>query len=155
MIDGDWKLVRRGPPILGPDSTNGYPEPAGPAPKVGPLKIELFNLSNDPGETNDLSGERPEIAERLLVQLSEFRSLRHEGGVPPMTEPTPKGWKAPKDWAMRARLTACDQGEDSAARPPCAGRTAQASLFASRPGTAFATGLLTHHRSETAALHPQ
>ena len=34
----------------------------------------------------------------MIEQLKEFRALREDGGVPPMTAPAPADWKAPKHW---------------------------------------------------------
>ena len=58
LISGDWKLVRR---RLG---------------KKNPT-TKLFNLIEDPGETNNLATEKPEILERLLSisKNSRFPSL--------------------------------------------------------------------------------
>ena len=58
LISGDWKLVRR---RLG---------------KKNPT-TKLFNLVKDPGETNNLATEKPEILERLLniSKNSRFPSL--------------------------------------------------------------------------------
>ena len=85
IIEGDWKLIRRGDPILNTD----HPEKA---------QIELFNLSEDIGEKNNLASAYPERVEALLAKLVTFRKLRPEGGVPPMIEPFPKGWKPPTNW---------------------------------------------------------
>lgn len=100
VIDGEWKLVRNGPPILGVNPADAPPPGTHKAARET-LQVELFNLSTDPLEQEDVSQEHPEIVERLLAQLEEFRRLRPEGGVPPMTAPFPPGWKAPKQWEMK------------------------------------------------------
>jgi arylsulfatase len=43
-----------------------------PAPK-GPQKWELFNIRDDPGETNDLSDEKPELRQELLQLWGEYK----------------------------------------------------------------------------------
>jgi arylsulfatase A-like enzyme len=100
VIDGDWKLVRQGPPILGTNPADVPPQGT-PGTRREPLRLELFELSSDPLEKADVSREHPAIFERLLAQLEKFRRLRPNGGVPPMTAPPPPGWKAPKQWEMK------------------------------------------------------
>ncbi len=98
VIDDGWKLVRQGPPILGPNPADQ--PPAGTRLQPEPLTVELFHLAADPYEKTDLSESEPERVQRMLEQLREFRSLRRDGGVPPMTAPPPDGWKAPQEWRM-------------------------------------------------------
>ncbi|OAL42990.1 alkaline phosphatase-like protein [Pyrenochaeta sp. DS3sAY3a] len=43
-----------------------------PAPK-GPQKWELFNIKEDPGETNDLAGQHPALFEELLRLWNEYK----------------------------------------------------------------------------------
>lgn len=85
VIDGDWKLIRKGAPILG-----------GEAP--GRVSLELYDLGRDGGEQNNLAREHPERVDELLAKLATFRALRPEGGVPPMVEPFPPGWEPPGNW---------------------------------------------------------
>lgn len=101
LIDGDWKIVRRGPAILGPHPADAPPESLPQRQREqAAVRIELFNLSADPFEREDLSDQEPERVRRMLARLREFRALRPEGGVPPMTAPPPEGWKAPRQWHM-------------------------------------------------------
>ena len=101
LIDGRWKIVRRGPQILGPNPADAPPmslperqrEPQ-------PLQVELFNISEDPLERNDLSASEPGRVRQMLARLRELRALRPDGGVPPMTAPTPENWSAPREWQM-------------------------------------------------------
>lgn len=56
---GDWKLIRT-------------------KRKIGD-RIELYNLANDLGEQNDLSTERPDLANQLLVKLESWNKDVKEG----------------------------------------------------------------------------
>ena len=60
---------------------------------VGPA-VSLFNLKDDPGETTDLSAEKPELADSLLQQLAAWRQ---EVGAGEMTI-NPAYEKARHDW---------------------------------------------------------
>lgn len=97
LIEGAWKIVRRGPPILG-----GSPEgpPPGPRRNENAPSVELFNLRSDPLEQADLAHREPERVRAMLGELRRFRALRGPGGVPPMTAPAPQGWSAPAEWRM-------------------------------------------------------
>ncbi|MEQ8209488.1 MAG: sulfatase [Lacipirellulaceae bacterium] len=55
--EGDWKMVRR------------YPTPHGLE-----ERFELFNLIDDPGETNNLAASRPEILDQLKGELTDWQS---------------------------------------------------------------------------------
>lgn len=70
--EGDWKLVER--------TTTPEVEPRNRAAarrqaqeKAQPKRDELFNLAEDLGETKDVSGEHPEIVERLRQRLIQSR----------------------------------------------------------------------------------
>ena len=101
LIDGDWKIVRRGAPILGPNLADA-PPPELPARQrqLRPVTVELFNLKTDPLEKVDLAKSEPERTRAMLAELKAFRAIRQEGGVPPMTAPAPEGWVAPERWEM-------------------------------------------------------
>ncbi len=102
LIDGDWKLVRRGPPILGPNPADAAPP--GQRNRQPPQeRVELFRLDQDPLEQRDLSSSESARVESMLDKLRSFRALRQEGGVPPMTAPTPPGWSAPEEWRAAER----------------------------------------------------
>lgn len=100
VIDWPWKLVRRGPPILGSNSEDAPPKGMAPV-KLDPLTVELFRLDTDPYEQHDLSDQHRDRVGELLEALRRFRAQRPRGGVPPMTAPPPPGWKAPVDWQMQ------------------------------------------------------
>jgi hypothetical protein len=36
-------------------------------------RVELYNLKDDPGEQNDLNGEHPKLAARLLSKLKQWQ----------------------------------------------------------------------------------
>ncbi len=101
LIDGDWKIVRRGAPILGPNPADAPPPPL-PARQrqVRPVTVELFNLKTDPLEKIDLAERERERTQKMLTELEAFRAIRQDGGVPPMTAPPPEGWAAPERWKM-------------------------------------------------------
>ncbi len=102
VIDGDWKLVRRGPPILGPNPLDASPlERREKNPPQ--VRVELFRLDQDPLEQHDLAFREPGQVELMLEILRDFRSLRKDGGVPPMTAPPPPRWRAPPEWRMAER----------------------------------------------------
>ena len=42
-------------------------------------KIELFNINIDPGENNDLSATRPEIAEKMIHELNQWLNTVNAG----------------------------------------------------------------------------
>ncbi len=101
LIDGDWKIVRRGPAILGANAADAPPESLPARQRVPqPLEVQLFNLAKDPLERVDLAAREPDRVRQMLTRLREFRAMRPDGGVPPMTAPTPDGWKAPREWQM-------------------------------------------------------
>lgn len=101
LISGDWKIVRRGAPILGANPADAPPLqlPARQR-EVRPVTVELFNLKTDPLERVDLAKRERERTQEMLSELKAFRAIRQDGGVPPMTAPTPEGWAAPERWMM-------------------------------------------------------
>ncbi len=99
VIDWPWKLVRQGPPILGPNREDE--PPAGMTVKPDPLKVELFRLDSDPYEQQNVAEQHKDKVGELLEAVRRFRAQRPRGGVPPMTAPEPPGWKPPTDWTMR------------------------------------------------------
>ena len=54
----EWKLV-----VLHPKATRGTFENP---------QVELYNLSNDPGETTNVAEQHPKLAESMLVQLRDW-----------------------------------------------------------------------------------
>ncbi len=101
LIDGDWKIVRRGAPILGANPADA-PPPQLPARQrqTRPVSIELFNLKMDPLENINLAEREADRTQAMIAELKAFRAIRQDGGVPPMTAPAPDGWSAPERWKM-------------------------------------------------------
>lgn len=101
LIDGDWKIVRRGAPILGANPADA-PPPQLPARQrqTRPVSIELFNLKMDPLENVNLAEREADRTQAMIAELKAFRAIRQDGGVPPMTAPAPDGWSAPERWKM-------------------------------------------------------
>jgi arylsulfatase len=60
---GDWKAIRNDQPIA--------------APKAKRRPWELYDLSRDPGELQDVATEYPEITERLATQFEDWQSQIH------------------------------------------------------------------------------
>jgi hypothetical protein len=86
VIEGDWKLIREGKPILDQE------HPAQNA------TVGLFHLAMDVSESTNLADEYPDRVVQMLDQLVRFRKLRSPLGVPPQPGPMPKGWKPLKNW---------------------------------------------------------
>lgn len=61
-----WKLLDLNPP---------YGEPAAGAPLY-----ELYNLSTDPGETNNVAGAHPDVVQMLLEKLNRIRNRKAAQG---------------------------------------------------------------------------
>ncbi len=59
---GDWKLLR----LTSDSAERNQPKP------MDADRWELFDMSTDPGETNDLSAVHPEIVERLLILWDQY-----------------------------------------------------------------------------------
>ncbi len=64
LYKGDYKITRSMPP-------------------VGDARWRLYDLSRDPGETRDLSGERPDLFEEMLADWASYET---EAGVLQMPE---------------------------------------------------------------------
>ncbi len=67
---GEWKLV------LGRGS-GGFSTPRRIEPGPGEPKGQLYNLTADPGEANNLYLSRPEVVERLGALLEKYRTQGH------------------------------------------------------------------------------
>jgi len=62
---GNWKY-RKGPRYGRWSTPRGTPKP-----KVNPVEKQLFNLSDDPGESKNLIGKYPELEQRLTSKIDE------------------------------------------------------------------------------------
>jgi arylsulfatase A-like enzyme len=65
--DGDWKL------IVGLGS-GGFSEPKRLQPQPGEAGVQLYNLQNDLGETENLAQQHPQIVQRLSQLLQEIEA---------------------------------------------------------------------------------
>ncbi len=64
---GPWKRIAG----LG---SGGFSQPSRVKPVAGGPRGQLYNLSDDPGETTNLWGEQPEIVDRLTKLLQQYKS---------------------------------------------------------------------------------
>lgn len=63
--DGQWKLIE----ALG---SGGFTDPVFVEPEPGDPEGRLYNLREDPEETNNLWNERPDIVDRLKELLEQY-----------------------------------------------------------------------------------
>ena len=71
---GPWKWIEGVPvPQISPAARKGH------APEFHP---QLYNLSDDPKETNDLSEQHPEVAKELAALLQQERDAGHTRDLP-------------------------------------------------------------------------
>lgn len=69
--EGDWKLING----LG---SGGFSKPSKRQPSPGESSVQLYNLADDPSESNDLSQRHPEIVSRLQKTLAKVEQAgRH------------------------------------------------------------------------------
>ena len=89
---GEWKLFVRNPGYFKPVDLSTWRDPRAPDgttiiapaeqanpgqyPGIIPVKtekeIQLYNLKNDPAESNELSDEQPEKVKELLLEFQKF-----------------------------------------------------------------------------------
>jgi arylsulfatase A-like enzyme len=62
---GDWKLINQ----LG---SGGFSKPNRIEPGPGDPEGQLYNLADDPGETNNLYSEHPDIVARLKFEMKQI-----------------------------------------------------------------------------------
>lgn len=86
VIEGDWKLVVHEGDVLAPGKTAG-------------TRCELYNITKDPHEKNDIYNKHPAEAKHLKDLLTAFGRLQSATGVPTRSEGQ-KGFTAPKDWII-------------------------------------------------------
>jgi len=82
VFDEEWKLVER----------------LEQEPLSVTITRELFRLSDDPGEYNNLATQHPDVVEKLARKIARRRSLHPINGVRARIS-SPPGWHPPKDWA--------------------------------------------------------
>lgn len=84
--EGDWKLA------ICPDS-GGWSEPRPGSTAAEKLpRLQLYNLVQDPGETNNLASHRPEIVSRLTAILDEQIAMGRSTFGPRQTNTVPVRW---------------------------------------------------------------
>ena len=87
---GEWKL------ITCPGSGGwSFPKPKADLAVLDTLPpMQLYNLENDPGETNNLVMKNKEIADELKVLLEKYiREGRSTPGVPQKNDPIETAWE--------------------------------------------------------------
>lgn len=67
---GDWKLINQ-------PGSGGFSKPEKIKPEPGDPKGQLYNLRDDPAETNNLYLENPEIVTRLKVEMKRIEESGH------------------------------------------------------------------------------
>ncbi|HEX3146453.1 MAG TPA: arylsulfatase [Gemmataceae bacterium] len=86
---GNWKFVLNGGPQ---DGDNPVPKK-----KAGPEKIELFDMSNDMSEANNLAAEQPDKVKELRARYEAYL----KEALPPKGGPKPADFKSPKVWGEK------------------------------------------------------
>ena len=84
ILEGDWKLVWNGKV-----TANNTERPKQET-------WELFNLKDDPTESNDLFSSQTEIATHLQEMLEGYRRTAVKPNIPP--NKAPDGFDTPKVW---------------------------------------------------------
>lgn len=79
---GPWKLIVNG------DAFNS-----------NTLTLELYNLEDDPSETNNLAVKHPTRSANMLARIKKFGTLQVPGTT--LYKEGRKGFTAPKDWLIR------------------------------------------------------
>jgi arylsulfatase A-like enzyme len=64
---GDWKLIEK-------RGSGGFSIPVVIEPNVGDPMGQLYNIGEDPSETNNLYNEKPELVKELLDELENIRN---------------------------------------------------------------------------------
>jgi arylsulfatase A-like enzyme len=88
---GDWKLVVGGNRA---DDDGGAPKKKAKGKKGDPNLVELFNLADDPSESNNVAAQHPERVGALRARLDAYARQ----AVPPKSAPKAKDFQAPKIW---------------------------------------------------------
>ena len=86
---GDWKIV-----LNGSVSSNGTPQDKLMSKGSSQLKVELFDLAQDPGEKVNLSATYPEKVKELTDRFWFYA----EQAVPPLNKNRPSDFKSPTVW---------------------------------------------------------
>jgi len=92
---GQWKLI-----LAGGQSPEEQEREASPESKKKPSRtdadpmVELFDLSQDPGETHNLAATHPEKVQALKQRLSAYA----KAAAAPKSAPKPQGFQSPAIW---------------------------------------------------------
>lgn len=85
---GNWKLIAQPKRVI----KDGIP-----LGQAG-LRAQLFNIKDDPNESDDLSAVHPELASQLWDTLKQHG--KQAGDSSPYCQKAPAGWTAPPDWSQ-------------------------------------------------------
>lgn len=100
-FNDSWKLVQEVEQTLLSASVTNY----------------LFDITNDPNETNNLAEAHPRVVQELAGEIHYWRTLYPVAGTRNELVPPP-GWRAPVDWATYPRAIAETQAEPAPGMPP-------------------------------------
>jgi arylsulfatase A-like enzyme len=89
---GDWKLVVNGHITANVLGNAGSAKSN--ANKANDNRVELFHLSDDPYEQENVAEKHPHMVEQLRSRLDVYRAA----SVPPKAENRPANYKAPRVW---------------------------------------------------------
>jgi len=93
LFDGRWKLVVTGGSVLRlSEDTKAV------APNISAPRVELFDLTIDPREQDNIAPEHAKVITRMLNQLQKHRRLKPTG-IPDFMQDR-EGFKAPQDWLI-------------------------------------------------------
>jgi arylsulfatase A-like enzyme len=95
---GGWELVVNGH-ITANDLENATAPKAG-AKKDADSVVELFNLTEDPYEQNNLAAQNPERVRQLRARLEAYQAA----AVPPKAENQPANHQPPRVWGQLGRF---------------------------------------------------
>ena len=89
---GGWKLIVNG--HIAANDIEDALAPKTDTEKTEDSRVELFNLTADPYEQNNLATKNPEMVRQLRARLDAYRAA----AVPPKAENQPANHKAPRVW---------------------------------------------------------
>lgn len=89
VCDDTWKLVVTGASVL--DVSLDDKDQSG-------ARVELFRIDRDPGESNNILDQHPDVASAMLTRLKKFRRYKIDG-IPDFMKGR-SDFVAPKDWVI-------------------------------------------------------
>jgi peroxiredoxin Q/BCP len=90
LRSGKWKVVINGGKALENFDGEAVSTKTDPA----SANAELFDVENDPNETNNLAVDHPDLLKALVQRWVEYR----DHATPPKSKPKPKDFQSPKVW---------------------------------------------------------